>query len=367
MEKYKKMKLGKKTIFLGCIVLSLALFAACGGGGGSSDPNSDGGFSSGGGSVERRVIENFVNNVVLDIYGRLDVEADGLMNAVDTFVADPTDANLELARAAWIRTRIPWEESETALFGPVDFRGFDPALDSWPVNRVDLEGVLMSGTDLSVSNVATFDHSVKGYHTIEFLLFGIGGSQTAAGFDARRFEYLSSTTTELRNVAGLLLASWTTGLDGSGPYAEEFISAGQGSLTYPSERSALEEIARAMSTIADEVANGKIADPFDTRDTELVESQFSFNSITDFTSNIRGIQISYERSLSEFVASVNPELDARTKAQINASITALGQIPEPFRDAILDPANDAVIVAAQNEIRELQRILDEEIIPLLLG
>ena len=122
-----------------------------------------------------------------------------------------------------------------------------------------------------------------------------------------------------------------------------------------------------MITIADEVANGKIADPFDTRNTELVESQFSYNSIADFTSNIRGIQIAHERSLSGYLVTVNAGLDSKLRAEINAAIAALGQIPQPFRNAILDSANDGKIIAAQEAIRQIQRTLENEVIPLIVS
>lgn len=351
--------------------LFVLLFAVACGGSSSTDAGemSSAGenFSTGGGTATRATIDAYVNSVVLDILGRLDSEASNLLSNVETFAANPSQTTLENARNSWIATRIPWEESETALFGPVDFRGFDPALDSWPVNRTDLQAVLDSDVALTDESVAALDPSLKGYHSIEFLLFGTGGSKTATEFTAREFDYLVSATRDLRNVASLLLRSWTEGLDGSVPYAGEFVSAGQGSSVYPSESSALEEIVRGMSTIADEVANGKIADPFDTRNTELVESQFSFNSITDFSSNIRGVQIAYERSLSIFVADQNTELDARVRAQLASAIAALSAIPEPFRDAILLPANDPLITNAQREISAVQAILDGEVLPLVLN
>ena len=109
-----------------------------------------------------------------------------------------------------------------------------------------------------------------------------------------------------------------------------------------------------MIVIADEVANGKISDPFNEEDTTLVESQFSFNSIADFQNNIRGIQAvytgffkSYGSGLDEFVSSKNSELDTRFKTEVQAAIDAIGAIPNPFRDAITNdrPAVQAAIDA----------------------
>ena len=96
-----------------------------------------------------------------------------------------------------------------------------------------------------------------------------------------------------------------------------------------------------MIVIADEVANGKISDPYNESDTTLVESQFSFNSISDFQDNIRGIQNVYMgkfmtdgQGLNEFVNSHDPDLDARFQQEVQAAIDAIGAIPDPFRDSI---------------------------------
>ncbi|MCB0338210.1 MAG: hypothetical protein KDD53_01335 [Bdellovibrionales bacterium] len=358
------------TIYKIGTILAALVIIGCGGGGGGSGSGQPttgaNGFSNSGDTVAKVAIEQYVNEFVLDILNRLSNQASAFRQAVETFAADPNSTNLQSARQLWISTRIPWEESETALFGPVDFRGFDPALDSWPVNRVDLQGVLDSGFALTDASVSSLDPSLKGYHTIEFLLFGIGGSKTVEDFTEREFAYLIAATHDLQGVASLLQQSWTVGIDGAGPYAREFVSAGEGSAVYPSEQAALEEMVRGMITISDEVANGKIADPFDTRNTELVESQFSYNSISDFTSNIRGVQFGYERGLSTFVNSVDPDLDTRVRNQLAKAIAALGAIPHPFRNAILDSGNDSIIINAQIQIRELQKVLEEEVLPLVL-
>jgi hypothetical protein len=131
-----------------------------------------------------------------------------------------------------------------------------------------------------------------------------------------------------------------------------------------------------MIGICDEVANGKIADPYDAHDPVLVESQFSYNSILDFQDNLRSVESAYTggsalagttgRGLSDWVAERNPTLDARVKAEIAASIAALGLIPPPFRDAITNPAAYDEIEAAQAAIRTLQDTLEQDVRSLVL-
>jgi len=62
-----------------------------------------------------------------------------------------------------------------------------------------------------------------------------------------------------------------------------------------------------------EVANGKIADPFDQRDPNIVESQFSGNSLADFANNIMGSKNAYTIAVANLVNAVNPVLDAQVQ------------------------------------------------------
>jgi len=188
--------------------------------------------------------------------------------------------------------------------------------------------------------------------------------------------YLVATTAEMAGAGDELHRAWTEGLDGEPAYAGVLEAAGSAdSVLYPSKQSAAEEIVRGAIGILDEVANGKIADPFDEQDTKLVESQFSFNSLTDFTNNVRSVQNAYLGAvpdagtsgvgLTAFVADVDADLDARLKGELTAALAALGEIPEPFRDAITDPAAADKIRAAQEAIRAVQTTMEGDVLPLV--
>lgn len=351
----------------------MVLATACSGGGGGDDTDggSSGGgggsFTTGGGTLQRDAIDDYVNSFIIPTLTSLDNSAGALDAAVNQLVGARTEGNLAAARAAWVATRVPWEQNETALFGPADFYGFDPAMDSWPVNQTDLQAVLGSGSTLDAATVANLDNTLKGFHTIEYLLYGSDGSKQAGDITDRESDYLIATTDNLKSITSQLLAAWVTGIQGQQPYAEEIVKAGQGSTAFPTEAAALEQFARGMSGICDEVANGKIADPFDTRNPNIVESQFSGNSLSDFANNITGAKIAYETSLSAVVAAKNATLDTQVKAAFDAAIAAIRAIPEPFLTAIQNSANDSTIENAQQKTRALQKLIDGQVIPLLLS
>jgi hypothetical protein len=131
-----------------------------------------------------------------------------------------------------------------------------------------------------------------------------------------------------------------------------------------------------MIGICDEVANGKIADPYDAHDATLVESQFAFNSLTDFQDNLRSVENAYlgrvpaarasGRGLSVYVDGLEPALDGRVKEEIQSAIAGIGAIPAPFRDAITTPSSYEAIDAAQAAIRKLQMTLERDVQPLVL-
>ena len=315
------------------------------------------------------ILSNFTDNVVIATYADLDERSGELLAAIEALSSDPTAANLRAARDAWVATRIPWEASEGFLFGPVDFNGYDPSLDSWPVNRTDLDGVLASDNDLTTAYVGGLDGTLKGFHTIEYLLFDEGGSKTTADFTEREFAYLIATTQDLWATASALHNSW---IPSGGNFGQKVRNAGNGSDAYPSAQSAVQEMVNGMIGICDEVANGKIADPFVENDPRLVESQFSFNSIADFQNNLRSVQHVYTgdyagtgEGLDEFIRQADADLDQRLKREIQTAIDEIGRIQQPFRDAIASDRDQ--IEKAQAAVAKVQQTLEEDILPLVLG
>ena len=357
------MKLYKVWTLFCCLLLAFAFIAGCG-----SDEETEDTADTASEAFDASIMLNdFANTVVLATYTDLDNKAGDLLAAVKALEADTSQANLEKAQQAWIATRTPWEQSEAFLFGPVDTQGLDPALDSWPVDHVNLQSVLDSGDTLTVDFVSGLEDTQKGFHTIEFLLFREGDERKASDITDRELEYLVSTTENLKASTSQLRLAWAP--DGEN-FSSAVAQAGTGSAIYPSQNSAVQEMVNGMITIADEVANGKISDPYNESDTTLVESQFSFNSISDFQDNIRGIQNVYMgkftsdgQGLNEFVNSKDPELDARFQAEIQAAIGAIGAIPDPFRDSIT--TNRGAVQAAIDAVSTVQLTLEQDILPLV--
>ena len=71
-------------------------------------------------ATNKEIINHVSYNVILATYNDLATKTAELSAAVDALAANTNQENLDKAQAAWRAARIPWESSESFLFGPVD-------------------------------------------------------------------------------------------------------------------------------------------------------------------------------------------------------------------------------------------------------
>lgn len=131
------------------------------------------------------IVTNYVDNIVLPTYLSLKQKNEALYNSVLAFKASPSDNAFAAVCNAWLVAREPWEKSEAFLFGPVDALGLDPNMDSWPLDQDQIAQVLNSGNydDLNWIDGDDDDRieaaqSVRGFHTLEFLVFKDGHARS---------------------------------------------------------------------------------------------------------------------------------------------------------------------------------------------
>jgi len=347
----------RKSLFIFISLFTVALLTSC-----NDDPVApDKNYSA--------QLENLGNDVLLKTYEELNTKTQSLATILSAMESNPTSQALDASRQAWRDSRVPWEQSEGFLFGPVDQQGIDPAIDSWPVNETDLDAVLNGPQPLTKTYIDGLDGTLKGFHTIEYLLFGVDGNKFVGDFTARQFEYLSACSESLLGSTQQLYDSWKpTG----GNFIQNITQAGKAGLSiYPSQKSALQEIMNGMITIADEVANGKINDPFAQQNVTLEESRFSANSKQDFADNIRSIKNAYTGNyintngtgISHIIREKNATLDASVKQQIDDAIAAILAIQGTFTSAIFNAPQS--VQNAQTKVRDLQQTLEGEVLPII--
>jgi putative iron-regulated protein len=289
-------------------------------------------------TLEQSVITDFTNNIALNAYLQLSVNATQLNTALLNLSNNSTDANLLAAQTAWKNMRAVWEQSESHLFGPVEDNDYDPNMDTWPTDYVQMDSVLSSNNALTVQDIQGFTLSLRGFHPIEYIIFGEHGSRTAAELTSRQKTYMISLSADINTSCNDLYLSWA-----SAPvnFAQQVITAGNGSTKYAKRQELLLAITEGLAGICEEVGEGKIQEPFDTRNPAIVESPYSGNSTADFKNNIIGISNVYMglnggKGLKDLVAAKNKSLDNTIQAQITAAINSFDNITLPFEEAILN-------------------------------
>ena len=352
-------------IFFPAALLVMLAFGACSK---SSNSGSTESFTS----IESDVISDFVKKTGLPQYDSLVQTATALNTAITNLNSSTTDANLATAQADWRAIRTVWERCEGFLIGPVEAKDYDPNSDTWPTDYHQMDSLLASSNALGVSDVQNLPQTLRGYHPMEYLIFGEGGTRTASQLDARKLQYLVSLSADLlNNDVQPLLDSWT-----SAPvnFGQAILTAGSGSTTYTSKQAFFLDIVgdNGMAGICNEVGeqdeDGKMYNPYINKDSSLTESPYSGNSLTDFKNNIIGLQQVYMglnggKGLKDLVAARNSSLDQQIQTAITAAVSSFdnisGSTGEHYEEAIFDKRTQ--IQQTITQLNSLQSLLDNDL------
>jgi predicted lipoprotein len=346
-----------KRLFL-LSLSAIILFAACKkNDDNSTDPK----------ATEAAVLGNFADNVARAQYNDLAAKSDVLYNSIVALQSNTSDANLAAARNAWKDMRAIWERCEGFLFGPVEDDNYDPYMDTWPTDYVQMDSLLSSSNALTLQDIEGITLSLRGFHPIEYIIFGQQGSRTAAGITARQKQYMVSLATDLRNNCHSLAASWDAS---GGNYGVQLTGAGTINSKYASRKEVLLAMVDGLIEICEEVGEGKMDEPFVQQDPQKVESPYSGNSVADFKNNIIGLQNVYfgryiadGAGMNDLVAAGNVSLDNKLQAQMTAAISSFDNITHPFEQAIFDQKTQ--IRQTQGALAELKTTLEEELRPYI--
>lgn len=377
----------KQLKYSAVAIALISTLAACGGSDSddTTPPPTDDKFEF----AATEMITNLTDDVIISGYSTLAMKGEEMLLASQTLVNDRTQENLLAAQEAWKAARQPWEQGESHIFGPVDSLSIDPHLDSWPLNTSDLTEILKDNAGgFSADTIKGWNDDIQGFHTMEYLLFGDGvadNEKLIADLSTEEAEYLMGLADVFREYTKTLDDAWQVSHDGQSAqaYGEFVKNPGTADNTfYTSQVGVIEELVNGMIGIVDEVGNGKIADPFGTSaataDTSKVESQYSWNSLTDFSDNIIGVRNVYQGELTgasdkqgiiDFVMAADATLAARVGSEIDDAIINIqaikGSNNMPFRQAIADAEGRVRIQTAIDALSKLQASLTDEVLPLL--
>ena len=302
----------------------------------------------------QKVAKNYVQEVVYPTYQALASNARTLYSAAQTLYKSAeagtmTQNEINAACEAFKNTRQEWERSEAFLFGSATDNELDPHIDSWPLDRDELERALTNENLIAgfksenpakfVSEHNTEFQSVLGFHGMEFVLFRNGAHRTVEALKANdtdegvtsvkgidELAFLQAVAADVRNITALLEFTWMGSaasnetkaiLSGEGSYVfsklrynglasngtmcfGQFLLSPSSNTGYQSWQGTMNQIfVGGCSNICAEVADQKLGQAYrvatgqgsttdDSKD--YIESPYSHRSFIDYQDNIYSIK-----------------------------------------------------------------------------
>lgn len=355
--------------------------------------------------------------------------AQALEKAIDALIAKPSDETLKAARQAWIKARVPYQQTEVYRFGNPIVDEWEGKVNAWPLdeglidyvdgtygtesdenelytaNIIANKKITISGEEVDASKITpeliqslaeageVEANVTTGYHAIEFLLWGqdLNGTGPGAGnrpytdYDTknctggncdRRADYLKAASTLLVADLTEMVANWAP--DGEAAKTVEAdpkkgltaILTGMGSLSYG------------------ELAGERMKLGLLLHDPEEEHDCFSDNTYNSHLNDAIGIAAAYTGeyktvdgktltgpSLSDLVAASDKALDAEMKAKLNKTLDAMhamekrGQTVEAYDQMIAEGNKDgnATVQAAIDGLLEQTKTVERVIAALDLG
>ena len=337
------------------------------------------------------LVKQFVEGVIVPTYKSLADDAIELSGICQELMKNPSQELVNKACQKWVSARAYWELSEAFLYGAAGDYNIDPHIDSWPLQKNQLDNVLQNkklldelkeeGAD--ATGFSSLGYGLLGFHAVEYIIFRDGEPRKVAEITEPERIYNAAVAEDLARQTTRLEASWA-GIDKvtadkkktleeaellpTLDYGQLMIAAGeQGNSAYKSQKDALVQILQGASDISDEVGNTKITDPVNSGNVLDVESWYSWNSIEDFTDNLRSVRNAYYGSLDEtvhnhslatYMAKQHPELDKEIRSAIDNAIKTVAAMPAPFRNNLTKEATKPAIEACNALLEKIDAAIE---------
>jgi putative iron-regulated protein len=321
-------------------------------------------------------------DLVVTSYKKAADDAKLLAQAVDAFLAVPSDDSLKAARKAWVEARPSYLRTETFRFydGPID--EVEGAINAWPMNEAHIDYV-DGKPDAGLINDASFKVGIEeieksnqskdeadvttGWHAIEFLLWGQDLSTdgpgnrpftdyvAGTGNNDRRREYLKLVTDELAHELHELEGTWQ--LQNASGYAKK--------LKAMPEREVIGRMVNGMAVLAGfEFMSERLAVALDSGDQEDEHSCFSDTTKQDFVYDLAGIKQVWtgddegtERSgLNDLMRSQDAALTDRIDGLLSDAETKVAALGDPWDQVLAKPKDSPDRKAAEDVVTALQAL-----------
>lgn len=198
-----------KNYLLCGMMLAVLFLVSCGEDNGTPD---EPGFDRG------ALLESLATELIVPNFEDLQTSLNGLSAATTTFVESTTEQNLQALRDNWVQAATAHQHCSAFGFGPANLPlgAYATVLGVFPVDETQVETNIV---DPDFNLAATFDRDVRGFYTIEYLIYGNGqtNEELVNNFDQARKDYLVLLVSELTTTIDQIVQAWNNS------YLQEFI------------------------------------------------------------------------------------------------------------------------------------------------
>ncbi len=367
----KERRCGQGSMHRSLVVCSVVLaaavsVAACGSTDGEDEPR-------------RAALKDLAAHVIVPNYRDLSVAAARMAARAAEFEATPNEASLDALREAWRNARALWKRSQAFEFGPAEELRTGAKIDWVPTRESRVESAIAADGVLDNAYVEDLGSNQKGFLALEYLIFDpLDGSirvldVLSSGDCARRRHFVRALCDNLSDQAFQLYDAWRPG---GGDFEFELGDAGRGSGTYPTIKSALDELLNQMVFLSEDVADAQLMAAVGLEgepDPTAIDARRSGSGRRDVLENLISIQNAFlstypgraRHSLGELVGLLNADTESAIRASIVQSIRLVAKIPEPLSEAVA--LDRETVLDAQKAAKEVMRRLEIDLISILGG
>ena len=319
-------------------------------------------------ATRAEVLQSITSQVILPGYTSAASGMSVLMDSINALCSSPSEAGLDTARDAWRKARQAWLRTESYRFGPAMDRRSLSLVDWWPIDEEKIDRNLEGAEKVTPEQVREFlSATQRGLGTAEYLLFGAGSAGIIKGSDPQHCAYIQSVAVVASDEVAGILGDWQGTADTDG-YAGYFDGTGSISLL---DSEAEAEVVRSLVFQVRAIANMRLGAALGVdaeADASTIPDGDADNTREDLLSQLESVASMYRGAngglgLSARVAAVSEETDARMLAAIDSTIRATKSLDGSLINQLkTDPGR---FRAVYDNLKELQRVLNTEIVSLL--
>ena len=343
---------------LGGLLIALALIAAaCGG-----DEEE---------VTRRAVLASLADEIFVPHFQVLADDGAALDSALRDLVDRPSQQALADAREAWRAARGAWTLTEAMWFGPVMDRRSRSLVGWWPIDTDRIHAALDERDSITVMDVGErFASTQRGLSTVEYLLFDPGRDilRELDGGGSLAGDYLLALGQVIREETAAVLAEWT-GEDDGVSYADEL--AGRAERAF-AESLALADVVRISVFLTETTGDMRLGAALGVMngeaDIDAIPGGAAGQALDDLRNAVRSMQLTYVGAedglgVGDLIAQLSEDTDERMRAAFDAALEAIDGVPGPLKQTAR--TNPAAVAEARDGIKDLQRILNTEVVSLL--